>query len=116
MGKAGARELNYVSDVDVIFVGGTANEESLAEARAIDIATRLAVQTMRGVASPEIEPALWEVAPNLRPKGKQGALVRSPASPLAYYARWPQSWAFQALLKDRPIAGDPAPGQGYGAG
>src|SRR5690606_14307904 len=42
MGKTGARELNYVSDVDVIFVGGTADEEVLAEARAVDIATRLA--------------------------------------------------------------------------
>lgn len=113
MGKAGARELNYVSDVDVIFVGGTADEESVSEARAIDIATRLAVQTMRGVASPEIEPALWEVDPNLRPEGKQGALVRSLASHLSYYDRWAQSWEFQALLKARPIAGDTGLGQEY---
>ncbi|MGP3536626.1 bifunctional [glutamine synthetase] adenylyltransferase/[glutamine synthetase]-adenylyl-L-tyrosine phosphorylase [Microbacterium sp. RD1] len=113
MGKAGARELNYVSDVDVIFVGGTADDEVVSEPRAIDIATRLAVQTMRGISSPEIEPPLWEVDPNLRPEGKQGALVRSLASHLSYYDRWAHSWEFQALLKARPLAGDPGLGAEY---
>ncbi|KAA9154762.1 bifunctional [glutamine synthetase] adenylyltransferase/[glutamine synthetase]-adenylyl-L-tyrosine phosphorylase [Microbacterium lushaniae] len=113
MGKAGARELNYVSDVDVIFVGGTADEDVVTEARAIDIATRLAVQTMRGISGPEIEPALWEVDANLRPEGKQGALVRSLASHLSYYDRWAKSWEFQALLKARPLAGDVGLGDAY---
>ncbi len=113
MGKAGARELNYVSDVDVIFVGGTSDEEIVAEARAIDIATRLARETMRGLDSIEVEPPLWEVDANLRPEGKQGALVRSLASHLAYYDRWAKSWEFQALLKARPLAGDPELGAEY---
>lgn len=113
MGKAGARELNYVSDVDVIFVGGTADEDTVSEARALDIATRLAVQTMRGISGPEIEPPLWEVDPNLRPEGKQGALVRSLGSHLQYYDRWAKSWEFQALLKARAIAGDAALGEEY---
>src|SRR5690606_6855322 len=112
---AGARELNYVSDVDVIFIGGAAAEASaeLGESRIIDIATRLAVQTIQGVAEMEIEPPLWEVDANLRPEGKQGALVRTPDSHLSYYDRWARSWEFQALLKARPIAGDPALGQAY---
>ena len=125
MGKAGARELNYVSDVDVIFVGGAAvgevrggeasneRQATLSDSRAIDIATRLAVQTMRGVSSHEIEPPLWEVDPNLRPEGKQGALVRTLDSHLAYYDRWAKSWEFQALLKARPLAGDAALGDEY---
>ncbi|MCC4248925.1 MULTISPECIES: bifunctional [glutamine synthetase] adenylyltransferase/[glutamine synthetase]-adenylyl-L-tyrosine phosphorylase [Microbacterium] len=113
MGKTGARELNYVSDVDVIFVGGTADEEVVSEARAIDIGTRLAVQTMRGISGPEIEPPLWEVDPNLRPEGKQGALVRSLGAHAQYYARWAKSWEFQALLKARAIAGDAALGAEY---
>jgi [glutamine synthetase] adenylyltransferase / [glutamine synthetase]-adenylyl-L-tyrosine phosphorylase len=71
------------------------------------------VQTMRGITSPEIEPPLWEVDPNLRPEGKQGALVRSLASHLTYYDRWAHSWEFQALLKARPLAGDPALGAEY---
>src|SRR5690606_17901827 len=45
MGKAGAHELNYISDVDVIFVGGSADEDAVDEPRAIDIATRLARET-----------------------------------------------------------------------
>ncbi|KAJ1681667.1 hypothetical protein LUZ63_023110 [Rhynchospora breviuscula] len=113
MGKTGARELNYVSDVDVIFVGGSADEETVSEARAIDIGTRLAVQTMRGISGPEIEPPLWEVDPNLRPEGKQGALVRSLGAHQQYYARWAKSWEFQALLKARAIAGDAALGAEY---
>ncbi|MFK4762893.1 bifunctional [glutamine synthetase] adenylyltransferase/[glutamine synthetase]-adenylyl-L-tyrosine phosphorylase [Microbacterium sp. ZW T5_45] len=113
MGKAGARELNYVSDVDVIFVGGTADEGVVEEAQAIDIATKLARETMRGLNSIEVEPPLWEVDAALRPEGKQGALVRSLASHLAYYDRWAKSWEFQALLKARPLAGDPALGAEY---
>ena len=59
MGKAGARELNYVSDVDVIFVGGAADGADLTEARALEIAHRLAVQTMHGISEMQIEPPLW---------------------------------------------------------
>ena len=113
MGKAGARELNYVSDVDVIFVGGSSDEEIVSEARAIDLATRLARETMRALSAIEVEPPLWEVDAALRPEGKQGALVRSLASHLAYYDRWAKSWEFQALLKARPLAGDPALGDEY---
>lgn len=115
MGKTGARELNYVSDVDVIFVGGASGEltELIGESRVIDIATRLAVQTMRGISGMEIEPPLWEVDANLRPEGKQGALVRSLESHLSYYDRWAKSWEFQALLKARPLAGDRMLGDAY---
>lgn len=115
MGKTGARELNYVSDVDVIFVAGADETaaEQLSESRAVDIATRLAVQTIRGISSIEVEPPLWEVDANLRPEGKQGALVRTLDSHLAYYDRWAKSWEFQALLKARPIAGDAELGDAY---
>ncbi|GAA1951637.1 bifunctional [glutamine synthetase] adenylyltransferase/[glutamine synthetase]-adenylyl-L-tyrosine phosphorylase [Microbacterium deminutum] len=115
MGKTGARELNYVSDVDVIFVAGADGTapEALVEPRVVDIATRLAVQTMRGITSIEIEPPLWEVDANLRPEGKQGALVRTLESHLSYYNRWAKSWEFQALLKARPIAGDAVLGEEY---
>lgn len=106
MGKAGARELNYVSDVDVIFV--TDGDE-----RAVAIATQLAMQTMRGIHDLGIEPGLWEVDANLRPEGKDGALVRTLESHVAYYDRWAKSWEFQALLKARPLAGDLELGQRY---
>jgi len=104
MGKSGARELNYVSDVDVIFVAEATGD--LGSDRAVEIATRLAMQTARGIQELASEPALWEVDANLRPEGKDGALVRTLESHLAYYDRWAKSWEFQALLKARPLAGD----------
>ncbi|MGR0320327.1 bifunctional [glutamine synthetase] adenylyltransferase/[glutamine synthetase]-adenylyl-L-tyrosine phosphorylase [Agromyces sp. ZXT2-3] len=116
MGKAGARELNYVSDVDVIFVAESADEEVVATSRAIEIATRLAMTMMRAIGEPGIEPPLWEVDPNLRPEGKDGALVRTLESHLQYYDRWAKSWEFQALLKARPLAGDADLGARYAAG
>jgi len=111
MGKAGARELNYVSDVDVIFVAEGSDE--LSEERAVEIATKLAMQTMKGINELALEPGLWEVDANLRPEGKDGALVRTLDSHLAYYERWAKSWEFQALLKARPLAGDRELGERY---
>lgn len=116
MGKAGARELNYVSDVDVIFVAESADEDVVATPRALEIATRLAMVAMRVISEPGIEPPLWEVDPNLRPEGKDGALVRTLDSHLQYYDRWAKSWEFQALLKARPLAGDRELGERYAAG
>ncbi|ASD22090.1 bifunctional glutamine-synthetase adenylyltransferase/deadenyltransferase [Cryobacterium sp. LW097] len=113
MGKAGAGELNYVSDVDVIFVAEGNDDAGLSAARAVDIATRLAVLMMRGLNQPSMEPELWEVDPNLRPEGKSGALVRSLDSHIAYYDRWAKSWEFQALLKAHPLAGDLELGSRY---
>ena len=52
------------------------------------------------------EGTIWEVDPNLRPEGRDGPLVRSLASHLAYYERWASTWEFQALLKARYAAGD----------
>ena len=52
------------------------------------------------------EGTIWEVDPNLRPEGKNGALVRTLASYEGYYERWASTWEFQALLKARPAAGD----------
>ena len=114
MGKAGARELNYVSDVDVIFVAEASGE--LENDRAVEIATRIAMTAMRTIHELAAEPELWEVDANLRPEGKDGALVRTLESHLAYYDRWAKSWEFQALLKARPLAGDIDLGERYVAG
>lgn len=105
MGKCGARELNYISDVDVIYVAESASNDFSNE-RALDVATKLVTRMMRAVDGTSDEPMLWQVDPNLRPEGKSGALVRTLESHVAYYDRWAQSWEFQALLKARPIAGD----------
>ena len=104
MGKCGGRELNYVSDVDVIFVA-----EPLAdadEAAAIRAATELASSMMRACSDHTAEGTIWPVDAALRPEGRSGRLVRTVASHVAYYRTWAKTWEFQALLKARPIAGD----------
>ena len=110
MGKCGARELNYISDVDVIYV---IDAPTLDEALASRIGTALATGISRGVYSPGPEPALWEVDANLRPEGRDGPLVRTLESHLTYYSRWASTWEFQALLKARAVAGDPELGSRY---
>ena len=112
MGKCGARELNYISDVDVIYVAESASDQ-LDNSRAIEISTKLATRMMRAMDGSAPESMLWQVDPNLRPEGKSGALVRTLESHVAYYDRWAESWEFQALLKARPIAGDIELGQRY---
>ncbi|MDR2454280.1 MAG: bifunctional [glutamine synthetase] adenylyltransferase/[glutamine synthetase]-adenylyl-L-tyrosine phosphorylase, partial [Bifidobacteriaceae bacterium] len=111
MGKTGGRELNYVSDVDVIYVAEPA--AGIAEGRALEVAAQLAGALQRVVFGTALEPPIWQVDPNLRPEGKNGPLVRTLASHLAYYKKWAQTWEFQALLKARPAAGDAALGMAY---
>nr|BFF27285.1 hypothetical protein GCM10025732_52500 [Glycomyces mayteni] len=91
MGKTGAEELNYVSDVDVVFVA----EGDLA------LATRQAAHLIQVVG-----PATWPVDAGLRPEGRSGALVRTIESYTAYLKDWARTWEFQALLKARPAVGD----------
>ncbi|GMA39388.1 glutamate-ammonia-ligase adenylyltransferase [Mobilicoccus caccae] len=111
MGKCGGRELNYISDVDVIFVAEPA--EGAQETDAVAAATRLATSLMKTCSASTAEGSLWQVDAALRPEGKQGPLVRTVASHLAYYRRWAKTWEFQALLKARVVAGDREVGQTY---
>ncbi|MER5486149.1 bifunctional [glutamine synthetase] adenylyltransferase/[glutamine synthetase]-adenylyl-L-tyrosine phosphorylase [Streptomyces sp. NPDC002812] len=111
MGKCGGNELNYVSDVDVIFVGDAA--PGADEGKAIQAATRLASHLMRICSETTVEGTIWPVDANLRPEGRNGPLVRTLASHLAYYQRWAKTWEFQALLKARAVAGDEALGAEY---
>ncbi|MDO5699737.1 MAG: bifunctional [glutamine synthetase] adenylyltransferase/[glutamine synthetase]-adenylyl-L-tyrosine phosphorylase [Dermatophilus congolensis] len=114
MGKCGGRELNYISDVDVIFVAEPPEPSArVSEEDSIEAATQLASTLMRACASHTAEGALWQVDPALRPEGKQGPLVRTVASHQRYYTRWAKTWEFQALLKARHIAGDPEVGAAY---
>lgn len=98
MGKWGARELNYVSDVDIIFVAEHADS----------LTTRVASEMMQ-VASA----AFFPVDAGLRPEGRSGELVRTVESHIAYYQRWAKTWEFQALLKARAAVGDAELGERY---
>ncbi|MEV8224581.1 bifunctional [glutamine synthetase] adenylyltransferase/[glutamine synthetase]-adenylyl-L-tyrosine phosphorylase [Streptomyces sp. NPDC079167] len=111
MGKCGGHELNYVSDVDVIFVAEPV--DGAEESGAMQAATRLAAHLMRICSDTTVEGTIWPVDANLRPEGRNGPLVRTLTSHLAYYQRWAKTWEFQALLKARPVAGDPGLGAAY---
>ncbi|MGH8920380.1 MAG: bifunctional [glutamine synthetase] adenylyltransferase/[glutamine synthetase]-adenylyl-L-tyrosine phosphorylase, partial [Actinomycetes bacterium] len=90
MGKLGGEELNYASDIDLLFVGD-GDQRSV-----LDL----------------VRPA-WKVDLDLRPEGRSGPLVRTLASYRAYWDRWAATWEFQALLKARPIAGDTSLGAAW---
>jgi glutamate-ammonia-ligase adenylyltransferase len=92
MGKAGARELNYASDVDVMFVGSGDPRPAMARAR-----------------------QCFRVDADLRPEGRNGPLARSLASYEAYWDGWAETWEFQALLKARPAAGAAELGAAFAA-
>ena len=89
MGKLGGLELNYASDVDLLFAG----EGEGGARRVLDVAR-----------------TCFRVDADLRPEGRDGPLVRSLASYEAYWDRWASTWEFQALLKARAVAGDPGLG------
>jgi glutamate-ammonia-ligase adenylyltransferase len=114
MGKCGARELNYASDVDVIFVAEPAGPAGgWGEAEALRTATQLASAMIRVCSDTGPEGSLFPVDANLRPEGRNGPLVRTLASHRAYFERWAKTWEFQALLKARAVAGDTELGREY---
>jgi glutamate-ammonia-ligase adenylyltransferase len=111
MGKCGGRELNYISDVDVIYV--VEPVEGGDERAALTTGTKLAATLGRICSAVTAEGTLWPLDANLRPEGKNGPLVRTVDSHVAYYQRWAETWEFQALLKARVVAGDQALGEEY---
>ncbi|MGZ4729481.1 MAG: bifunctional [glutamine synthetase] adenylyltransferase/[glutamine synthetase]-adenylyl-L-tyrosine phosphorylase, partial [Acidimicrobiales bacterium] len=99
MGKLGGAELNYSSDIDLIFVGDGPPQTLETTARAV---MAMAGQSFR-------------VDANLRPEGRDGRLVRTIESYEAYWDRWAEPWEFQALLKARSVAGDVVLGRRFEA-
>ncbi len=117
LGKCGAQELNYVSDVDVLFVAeptlGPNGSPLVSTDRAMTIATRLAAELTRICSAHTAAGTIWEVDAALRPEGRAGPLVRTLASHQIYYQKWAKAWEFQAMLKARPVAGDPDLGRAF---
>lgn len=106
LGKCGAQELNYISDVDVLWVAEPVPGSSLDVDGAVRIGTRLASAVTRICSAHTRAGSIWELDAALRPEGKAGPLVRSLASMRSYYTTWAKTWEFQAMLKARPMAGD----------
>ncbi len=112
MGKCGAGELNYISDIDVIFVAEPSGPD-VSRDTAMRVGQQIAGKVMQIANAATSEGSIWEVDAALRPEGKAGALVRTVDSYVAYYTKWAKTWEYQALLKARPAAGDLALGVRY---
>ncbi|HZK52072.1 MAG TPA: bifunctional [glutamine synthetase] adenylyltransferase/[glutamine synthetase]-adenylyl-L-tyrosine phosphorylase [Actinomycetota bacterium] len=95
MGKLGGRELNYSSDIDVMFVHDA--DPAAAE--------RVAETLMKTIGEVTPEGQAFRIDAALRPEGKSGPLARSLESFLEYYERWSRPWEHQALLRARVAAG-----------
>ncbi|MFZ9702379.1 MAG: bifunctional [glutamine synthetase] adenylyltransferase/[glutamine synthetase]-adenylyl-L-tyrosine phosphorylase, partial [Candidatus Nanopelagicales bacterium] len=106
MGKAGGQELNYVSDVDVIFIAEP--KPGIDESEALQLATKVCSNLMQFISTTNDGGAIWELDAALRPEGKAGALVRTLEQHISYYQKWAHTWEFQALLKARFSAGNKA--------
>jgi glutamate-ammonia-ligase adenylyltransferase len=108
MGRLGGEELNYSSDIDVMFVFDAPRDQ-----QAVDWAGRVGEGVLSRLAATTEEGQAFRVDASLRPEGKDGPLVRSLAAYRAYYERWAKPWEFQALIKARPVAGDPVLGREF---
>ena len=102
MGKWGARELNYYSDIDLMFIHEAPKGQD-TEGRSAAIA--LSARLMADLSSPTFDGTALVVDADLRPEGTMGPLSRSLDSYRSYYDRWADAWELQALLKARPAAG-----------
>ncbi|PKZ60092.1 MULTISPECIES: bifunctional [glutamine synthetase] adenylyltransferase/[glutamine synthetase]-adenylyl-L-tyrosine phosphorylase [Gardnerella] len=117
MGKLGAQEINYVSDIDLIYVvepADLSNKQNQDAALRVGVSMAMVLQKVcQSVVMGSVEPPLWQIDTALRPEGKDGPLVRRLDSHREYYEKWASSWEFQALLKSRPTAGDTDLGKAY---
>ena len=115
MGRLGGAENGFGSDADVMFVHEPL--DGADEDAAQEQAARIVNRTLTLLKQP-VKPAIraerpLDVDADLRPEGKQGAIVRSLDSYRSYYERWAETWEFQALTRARPIAGDEALGEAF---
>jgi glutamate-ammonia-ligase adenylyltransferase len=120
LGKLGGRELNFSSDIDLIFVyegeGETAGIPGTGGTRLGRIShqeffRKLGEMLVKGVGESSAEGHLYRVDLRLRPEGRSGSIAASLRTCEMYYEAWGQTWERQALIKARPVAGDLALGE-----
>ncbi|MFQ5876123.1 MAG: hypothetical protein ACE5JH_00295 [Acidobacteriota bacterium] len=112
LGKLGGEELNYSSDIDLIYLfsrdgettgAGGAGGGSITNR---EFFTRLATGVTRLIAGGGPEGQAFRVDLGLRPGGRDGDLVTTLQAAVSYYRSWAEPWELQALVKARPVAGD----------
>jgi [glutamine synthetase] adenylyltransferase / [glutamine synthetase]-adenylyl-L-tyrosine phosphorylase len=108
LGKLGGNELNYSSDVDLLYIFGDGQEPSEAQISNREYFVRLAQQVTEILSRTSREGAVFRIDLRLRPQGNEGELAISLSRALHYYAHTAHDWERQALIKVRYSAGNEA--------
>ena len=108
MGKLGGGELNYSSDVDLVYVYASDGAHGGRTLR--EFFVRIAEEASRALAEVTADGLCFRVDLRLRPGGGEGPLAISLAAAVSYYETWGQTWERAVWLKARPVAGDVALG------
>jgi len=114
LGKLGSGELNYSSDVDLVYLHGSTPDDVAEDGPSglspLEYFTHVARAFGKLVADVTVDGFLYRVDLDLRPEGAQGVLVVSSSALASYYESWADTWEKAAFMKARPIAGDLALG------
>lgn len=111
LGKLGGRELNFSSDVDLLFLYDAPSEAAdLARNQEV---SRLVQTFKRGLESPAEDGFGYRVDLDLRPEGPRGVLANSVDAALTYYESFGMEWERQMLIRLRPVAGPPGPAASF---
>jgi len=118
LGKLGGVELNYSSDIDIIFVYGDDEESEAGETGGKtltrhELFIKLAERVVLNLSESTPEGYLYRVDVRLRPESGAGPLARSLRSHLLYYESRGELWERQMLIKARPVGGDPGLGEEF---
>ena len=122
MGKLGGGELNFSSDIDLLFVYDAEGEtvgvagpsgSLLGRVSNHEYFTRLGEGLIKAISEVTPEGHVFRVDMRLRPEGRAGALVYSLRGYELYYESWGQTWERMALIKARPVAGDRTVGEAF---
>ena len=115
-GKLGGEELNYSSDIDLMFLYDAEGATRGKRVTSLDNAEffgRVVGEVVRLLSSHTDRGQAYRIDLRLRPEGQRGPLARSLASTLSYYDTLGRTWERQALIKLRPVAGDTALGADF---
>ena len=117
LGKLGAEELNYSSDIDLIFIysseGQTSGQKIISTSiiENHEFFSKLASEIIKIISAYTEKGSLYRVDLRLRPNGKAGELVSSLGKAINYYSNWASTWEKQSLIKARVCAGDESLGK-----
>lgn len=119
LGKLGGQELNYSSDIDLLYIytgeeGGTeATQPSQTELCNVEFFTKLAQAITRELSTLTEEGYFYRVDLRLRPEGSAGPVATSLAACKNYYASWGETFERLALIKARPVCGSAELGEEF---